>query len=147
MKNKKFEELKSLSRLMDSQFEGPLGIRFGLDGLLGLIPIVGDIATTFVSLYIIYGAYRLGCTPSTIFRMALNVALENIIEILPAFGAFFDILWRSNDKNMALLEKHIDYPAKVSFQSRLLVYGIFAFMFLLVSFSAYLAYSLILWLF
>ncbi len=147
MKNKKFEQLKSLSKLMDSQFEGPMGIRYGLDGLIGLIPVVGDMATTFVSIYIIYGAFTLGCTPATIFRMALNVALENIIEILPAFGAFFDFLWRANDKNIALLEQHLESPQRVSFQSKILVTLILFMMVGVVSFSAYMAYSMLAWLF
>lgn len=132
---------------MDSQFKGPMGIRYGLDGLLGLIPVVGDMATTFVSIYIIYGAFTLGCTPSTIFRMAVNVAIENLIEILPAFGAFFDFIWKANNKNIALLERHMDNPQKVSFQSKLLVMLILFMMVGVVSFSAYMAYSMIAWLF
>lgn len=145
MNNKKFEQLKSLSKLMDSQFHGPFGIRFGLDGILGLFPVLGDLVTTFISIYIVYGAFTLGCSVSVILRMALNVVIENLVEILPAFGAFFDIFWKANDKNITLLERHIEAPQKITLQSRILIFSIIGMMLVIVSFTAYMTYNIVVW--
>ena len=88
--NQKLQRLKKLSVLMDSQFAGPFGFKFGLDGLLGFIPLVGDFVTSFISLYIVLQAALLGCGPSVILRMGLNILIENLIDVLPVFGNFFD---------------------------------------------------------
>jgi hypothetical protein len=121
MNNSKVKHLKSLSVLLDSQFDGPFGFRFGLDGLLGLIPVVGDLATTIASVYIISQCAALGCTPATLIRMAMNVIIENVVDMIPFLGHVFDFYWKANNKNIALLESHLVNPKAVSFQSRLIL--------------------------
>ncbi len=102
---------------MDSQFRLG-GFRFGLDGVLGLIPGVGDIVTTGISIYIIAEAARAGCSPTTLIRMALNLALENIADMVPILGNVFDFLWKSNTRNIALLDQHLANPKHTTHQSR-----------------------------
>lgn len=111
--------LRKLSHLMDSQYSGPLGFKFGLDGLLGLIPVVGDFVTTTISLYIIFQAGMLGCSPSTIMRMGLNILIESVADLIPVFGNLFDFFWKSNNKNIDLIEQHLINPQSTSFRSRL----------------------------
>ena len=81
----RLQRLKILSEVMDSKFEGPFGIRFGLDGILGFVPFVGDIVTTLISFSILVTAARLGATPSTLLRMAGNILFENLIDMIPIF--------------------------------------------------------------
>ena len=119
--NPQLKPLKTLSTLMDSQFRGPFGWRFGLDGILGLIPVVGDLATTAVSIFILAQASRLGCSASTISRMAINIAIENIVDMIPGVGNIFDFFWKANNKNIQILESHVQNPAKVTLQSRFVV--------------------------
>lgn len=118
---KKVKQLRAIAKILDSQFEGPFKIRYGLDGILGLIPGVGDLITTSASLYILIASARLGCGPSILIRMSLNIALENILDMIPLLGNIFDFYWKSNLKNMALLEKHLENPKKVARNSKLLI--------------------------
>ena len=127
--NQKLQRLKKLSVLMDSQFAGPFGFKFGLDGILGFIPLGGDFVTSFISLYIVLQAAILGCGPSVILRMGLNILIENLIDVLPVFGNFFDFFWKSNNKNIMLLEQHLLNPSRASVNSRLIL-GLVAFVLL-----------------
>lgn len=135
-KEEKLIKLKALAKLMDSQFQGPLGFKYGLDALLGLIPGLGDILTSGVSLYIIIQSALLGCNSTILFRMGLNVFVENIFDMIPILGNVFDFVWRSNNKNIALLELHLLKPAEATFQSRL-VLGFVSFSILLLLVSGF----------
>lgn len=128
---KKFEQLKKISVLMDSRFQGPMGFKFGLDGLLGLIPFVGDFLTTAVSLYIIAQAAVLGCAPVILIRMGLNILIENILDMIPVVGSIFDFVWKANVKNIALLESHLLNPRGATFKSRF-VLGLITFSILMI---------------
>ena len=135
---KKLQELKNFGILLDSKIEGPFGIRFGLDALVGLIPIIGDFSTTLAALYIIAQAANLGCPSSTILRMVLNVAWENIVGAIPFLGNLYDFYWKANNKNVALIEKHLNNPTKTTRQSRVVIFFLFLFLLLLLIGTAYL---------
>ncbi len=97
--------LRALARLLDARFGIPgTPLRFGLDSLLGLVPGIGDAATALVSLYIMAEAHRLGARPTTLARMGWNVALDFGLGAVPVLGDIFDVFWKSNMKNIALLE-------------------------------------------
>lgn len=100
--------LKMVARLMDDQFEIPgTGIRFGLDSVAGLVPAVGDLATAAISVWIVAQARRLGVSRWTTARMGWNVLVDTVLGAVPLVGDAFDFAWKSNRKNMALLEKHL----------------------------------------
>jgi hypothetical protein len=100
--------VERISRLMDTAFEVPgLGWRFGFDALVGLIPGVGDLATTLVSLYLLLLASRTGLPRITLARMGLNVAIDMVGGSLPLVGDIFDVWWKSNQKNAALLRERL----------------------------------------
>lgn len=107
------QRLQKLARFLDSQFEGPFGIKFGLDPLIGLIPGFGDIFTSVLSFFIVIEAYNMGCSPAVLVRMIFNILLEDFIKVVPILGQFFDFYWKSNLKNIELIEKHIQAPAKI----------------------------------
>jgi hypothetical protein len=125
--------LRALSRLLDSKFEGPFGQRFGLDGILGLIPVVGDFSTTALSFYIIVEAAKLGCSPSILLRMLGNVLFENVVDLVPVFGNVFDFYWKSNLRNLELLEEFLADPRSVKRKSRLVIYSVVLIVVLLLS--------------
>ncbi len=114
---------------MDSKYQGPFGFRFGLDGILGLIPFVGDFFTTAISLYIVGQSALLGCSPSVLVRMGLNILFENLLDMIPVVGSVFDFVWKANNKNIELLESHLLNPAGATFKSRL-VLGLITFIIL-----------------
>lgn len=121
---KKLNRLRILSQLLDSQIKGPFGIRFGLDGIIGLVPGIGDLITTLISCYIIFGAYQLGVGPIVLARMILNQGIDSLIGVIPIFGDLFDIAWKSNIKNVNLLEKFLQNPTHVERHSWVLFAGL-----------------------
>jgi hypothetical protein len=98
--------LEQLSNLMDGLFRIPVvGWRFGLDALVGLVPGVGDTATTIVSLYILASAVRYRVPKVTLLRMGTNIGIDYLIGAVPVVGDLFDVFWKSNQMNVELLKK------------------------------------------
>ncbi len=105
--------LDFIADLLDSRFVIPgTNIHFGLDGLIGLIPGIGDLISAFISLYLIQRAARLGLSPWIKARMLWNVALDTIIGAVPVLGDAFDVGFKSNRRNIALVRKALGRPGK-----------------------------------
>jgi hypothetical protein len=105
--------LDALANLLDTAILIPgTNIRFGLDGVIGLIPGIGDAVTTAMSLYIVYEARQLGAPRYLIARMLANVALDGVVGAVPLLGDAFDVMWRANRRNMKLLRNHLDREAR-----------------------------------
>lgn len=107
--------LEQLSRLMDGLFRIPgVGWRFGLDSIVGLIPGVGDTATSLVSLYILVSAVRYRVPKVTLLRMGFNIGLDYLVGSLPVVGDIFDAWWKSNQKNVELLRRRATVSAEAA---------------------------------
>ena len=78
------------------------------DALIGLVPGIGDAVTTAMSLYIVHEAHQLGVPRHVIARMLANVALDGVVGAVPLVGDAFDVMWRSNRRNMRLLYEWLD---------------------------------------
>lgn len=101
-------ELQLLADWMDGVFRVPgVGWRFGLDAILGFVPGIGDTATSVASLYILTAAHRYGVTRTTLLRMALNVVLDAVVGMIPLVGDAFDVYWKSNQRNVEILKRHM----------------------------------------
>ena len=101
-------ELEMLAHWMDSAFQIPgIGVRFGLDAIIGLIPGLGDTLTSLASLYILNAGRRYGVPRVTMLRMAANIALDYVLGTIPFLGDAFDVVWKANQKNVALLKRHV----------------------------------------
>jgi hypothetical protein len=112
--------LDQLSLWMDGLFRIPgIGWRFGMDALIGLIPGVGDLATTGVSFYILASAVRYRVPKITLLRMGLNIGVDYILGALPVVGDLFDAWWKSNQKNVALLKERATVSAEEARSGRL----------------------------
>ncbi len=104
--------LKLLSAWTDNVFEIPgTGLRFGLDPLIGLVPVAGDLASAVLSFYILSVAAQTRVPRSTLVRMGLNVGIDYVLGSIPLLGNVFDFVWKANQKNMQLLERHVAAPA------------------------------------
>lgn len=98
------ESLEDLSRYLDNWIKIPIvGWRFGLDALIGLIPNVGDTATSLASFYILIAGVRYGVPKITLARMAFNIGLDYVVGAIPFLGDAFDFVWKANKQNIDLI--------------------------------------------
>lgn len=109
--------LKQLAHVLDSAIALPGGYRVGFDGIIGLVPGIGDLTGAALSSYIIMEAHRLGAPIVVLLRMLFNMLLESFIGAVPLLGDLFDFIWKANRRNVALLERHLDQPHRVRRQS------------------------------
>jgi hypothetical protein len=113
------ERVRALARLLDSAVRIPgTDIRLGLDAVLGLIPGIGDVAGAALSGYIVLAAARLGASRTVVARMLLNIATDTVIGAIPLLGDLFDVGWKSNSRNAALLERYVADPRTTKRASR-----------------------------
>ena len=106
--------VESLEQLLEGLFEVPvLGRRIGLDAILGLVPVAGDAITAAMGLYLVWEARNLGMPRWQLWRMAGNVGIDTLVGAVPVVGDLFDLLYRSNTKNLKIIRKHLDkhHPA------------------------------------
>jgi hypothetical protein len=101
------DRLDMLATALDTAFILPgTNIRFGVESLLRLVPGIGDVMASALSCYLLYEAHRLGVPRLLLARMAANVALEGLVGAVPVAGDAFDVFFRANRRNVALLRKH-----------------------------------------
>ena len=99
--------IERIARLLDSQFRLPgTRFRFGLDPILGLLPVVGDLSTTVVSVSLLVLMLRHGASGAVVLRMALNIFIDTVVGGIPVLGTVFDFTYKSNERNVALLRRH-----------------------------------------
>lgn len=112
--------LEQLSHWLDGIFRIPgTGWRFGLDALVGLIPGVGDFATTAVSFYILAAGVRYRVSKATLLRMGVNIGIDYLVGALPVVGDLFDAYWKANQKNVELLKRRASVSAEEARRGRL----------------------------
>ncbi|MEM1134101.1 MAG: DUF4112 domain-containing protein [Pseudomonadota bacterium] len=80
----------------------------GLDSVIGLIPIIGDVITAAMGMYIVWEARNLGMSKFQMARMTGNVGIDFLLGSVPFVGDVFDFFWRSNSKNLKIIRKHLD---------------------------------------
>ncbi len=106
-KMNEIENLEKLADWMDSRFKIPgTSIRFGLDSLLGLVPGIGDTVTILSTIYLIGKSKSHNLPFYVTLKMIWNAFLDWFIGLIPFLGDIFDIGWKANRKNVALLKKH-----------------------------------------
>jgi hypothetical protein len=116
---------RTIARLLDSAVGVPgTRIRFGLDALLGVVPGIGDLAGMVLSGYLVLLGARLGVSRAVLLRMLANVAIDTVGGTVPVIGDLFDVAWKSNMRNVTLLERAIGAPAASRRASGLTVVGI-----------------------
>lgn len=101
-----FRRAKFIATLLDDQFN-IAGLRFGLDPIIDIIPWVGDIIGAMLSLYILNIAREAGVSAWDMMRMILNIIIDFIVGFIPFLGVFFDAVFKSNIKNLEILEKYV----------------------------------------
>ncbi|MDC0161298.1 DUF4112 domain-containing protein [Marine Group III euryarchaeote] len=106
--DEKLVRLRQLSENLDESFTIPgTNIKFGMDALLGLVPGGGDLVSGIFSLYMLRAAIKMKLPKRAIFSMLVNILLDTTIGIIPVAGDIFDIFWKSNKRNLKIIEKHL----------------------------------------
>lgn len=104
--------LKTVAYLMDESIRLPGGYRIGWDGIIGLVPGIGDVAGLAVSAYVIAESARLGASKSVLLRMSANAAIDAILGAIPVLGDLFDFTFKANRRNLHLLQSQLDVPQR-----------------------------------
>lgn len=103
------QRIEGLERLLEGMVHIPgLGRKVGLDALLGLIPVAGDVITAGMGLYLVWEARNLGMPKWKLWQMAGNVGIDSLLGAVPVAGDLFDFVYRSNSKNLKIIRKHLD---------------------------------------
>jgi len=103
------QRIEMMERLLERCLTIP-GIRVpvGLDAVAGLIPVVGDLLAAALGAYIVWEASNLGLPKWKLWRMAGNVAFDTALGAVPVAGDLFDLLFRSNSRNLKIVKRHLD---------------------------------------
>lgn len=103
------KRIESMEHLLERSFRIP-GVNYpvGLDSIIGLVPVLGDVVTAAMGAYIVWEANNLGLPKWKLWRMAGNVAFDSLIGAVPVAGDAFDLLFRSNTRNLRIIKKHLD---------------------------------------
>jgi len=105
------KRLTTLTRLMDGLFEIPLLRRkFGLDPIIGLVPVIGDLIPAAIGMYLVFEARELGASRWLQARMVGNLLLDLLVGAVPLLGDFFDLMFRAHHRNLKLLQKELGEP-------------------------------------
>ena len=103
-----FPELADLAFLLDSRWRIPgIGLRFGVDAVAGLLPVVGDVAAASISAYIIWKAHRLGASKAMLAKMTGLVVIDTTVGAIPILGSLFDLFFKANNANVKMLRRHL----------------------------------------
>lgn len=119
--------LRRLAWLLDSSIPIPgTGLSVGVDAVIGLLPVAGDLVGVVLSAYILKEAHALGASRSILARMVLNIAIEGLLGVFPLLGDVLDAAWKANQRNVQLLDAWAERPAAEARASRgfLLVLGL-----------------------
>jgi len=96
--------IRTVAHLLDESVRVPgTSFRVGIDPIVGLLPIAGDLATAVCSLYIVAEAVRLGVPKRTVVRLLANIALDTLLGSIPIVGDLFDAYWKANVRNADLV--------------------------------------------
>jgi hypothetical protein len=140
------ERLARLAWLLDSSIPIPgTSFTIGLDALIGLFPVVGDLVGALLSGYIVKEAAALGASKSILARMALNVAVEGLVGMIPFAGDLFDAAFKANQRNVRLLNAYLDRPVRTTRASRAFMAGLVLLLGLLLFLMLFAGVALVRW--
>jgi hypothetical protein len=112
-RNRALAEVEGLAWLLDNSIPvpGTGGRRFGIDALIGLVPFAGDLVSALIGLFVVWRGSRLGVPRIVVARMLANAALDFAIGAIPVAGDAFDLWFKANTRNLALVRRHLEDPA------------------------------------
>jgi hypothetical protein len=105
--------IRSISDLWDRAFGIPgTKWRVGLESVVGLLPVGGDVVGLGISIYILWQVVQFNLPKTILVRMVVNIAIDALVGSVPILGDLFDVTWKANTKNVNLLESHLQQPSQ-----------------------------------
>ena len=118
--------LEAMEALLERAFTVPgTNYRVGIDAVVGLIPVVGDLVTTAMGAWIVWEARNLGMSKFQLLRMAGNVGIDTLVGAIPVAGDLFDFAFRSNSRNLRIIRRWIDknHPETATIEGQIVARG------------------------
>jgi Domain of unknown function (DUF4112) len=103
------QRVEALERVLERSFTLPgLNRPVGLDAIVGLVPVAGDLVSAALGLYLVWEARNLGMSKFQLARMTANVGFDSLVGAIPVAGDLFDFVFRSNSRNLKIIRRHLD---------------------------------------
>ena len=143
---RKLKSLNWLAWLLDSSIRIPGTKRtIGLDGIIGLVPGVGDVFAGLLSGYIIIRALLMGLPIFIIGQMVMNMVIEGVVGVIPFFGDIFDFIFKSNRRNVKLMQNYLEDPKETAERSAASVIGFLVVLFFIFLLTIWLIFKVLGW--
>lgn len=141
--SRELQWVEQFAGFMDSKFVIPgTKIRFGLDPVIGLVPVIGDIASFAISGFLLLIMARHGASRKVVILMTLNILIDTVLGSIPLLGNVFDVFFRANDRNIRLLRKHY-VEGKYQGSGKGIILGIILFLLVILCLMFYGLYKLV----
>ena len=120
-------EVEMLAWLLDNSIPVPgTGRRFGIDAVIGFVPVLGDLVSGGLGLFVVWRASRFGLPRIVVARMLANTAIDIVVGAIPILGDAFDLWFKANTRNLAIMRRHLEEPATSTRDDWLVVAGLVA---------------------
>jgi hypothetical protein len=138
-------EVEFLAWLLDNSIPvpGTGGRRFGIDALIGFVPVVGDIFGGLMSVIVVWRGSRMGLPRIVVLRMLTNAAVDFVVGAVPLAGDAFDLWFKVNERNLGLIRRHLERPETSTRNDWLVVIGFLAAIVLLLAAAVWLLIEVI----
>ena len=138
-------EVETLAWLLDNSIAvpGTGGRRFGLDAIIGFVPVVGDLVSGGIGLFVVWRGARLGLPRVVVARMLANSAIDLAVGSIPVAGDAFDLWFKANSRNLALMRRHLEQPELSTRNESLVLLGLVGTVVLVVALIGWLLVSLL----
>jgi hypothetical protein len=143
-RSRELAEVEAIAWLLDNSIPVPgTGRRFGVDAIIGLVPVVGDVVCAGMGLFVVWRASRMGLPRIVVTRMLVVSALDFVIGSIPIAGDAFDLWFKANTRNLALLRRHLERPETSTRDDWMVVTGLLAVVIAIVAIIGWLLVSLV----
>jgi len=138
-------EVETLAWLLDNSIPvpGTGGRRFGLDAVIGFVPVVGDLVSGGIGLFVVWRGARLGLPRVVVARMLANSAIDLAVGSIPVIGDAFDLWFKANTRNLALMRRHLEEPERSTREDWLVLLGLVGAVVLVVVLLGWLVVSVV----
>ena len=137
-------EVEAIAWLLDNSIPVPgTGRRFGIDALIGFVPVVGDLVSGGIGLFVVWRGSRLGLPRIVVARMLANSAIDIAVGAIPVLGDAFDLWFKANSRNLAIIGRHLEHPETSTRSDWMILMGLVGLLVAIVALLGWFVVSLV----